>query len=266
MTYLRRTNPREKKGRRATVIAVAAVVLLFIVHLIFPGFFARILGPVGEAAGKGRDGAGSAAGTALSSFRSNASLAKENAALKSELAARNLRVLSLEAALRENEELKGLLHRPNAADDVMAVVLVRPPVSPYDTLLIDLGTADGIAAGDKVYAPGAVAIGDVAEALPHQSKVALYSTPGRAVPVLIGSSTVQVQAVGRGGGSFSATLPAEIHIAEGDIVVMPSIRLHTLGQVAAIEIDSTDSLQTVLFSLPINIHSLDRVAVDRSHR
>lgn len=262
MTYLKRSNPREKKSRAYVALAAGLVGVLLLIHLFFPGFFARIFVPAGSAAWQAEAGTE----TFFGSLRSKYSLTKENEDLKAKLSAQTLTSLMLQSALTENAQLRGLLQRAGsvAGDDIAAAVLSGPPQTPYDTLLLDVGTSDSVSVGDRVYAPGGVAIGDIAEAYAKTSKVALYSAPGRIVPALVGSSTTQVQATGRGGGNFLIHLPSDIRIHQGDVVLMPSIRLHILGEVASVELDSTESLQTVYFNLPVNIHELRFVAVDRS--
>ncbi|HEY9481271.1 MAG TPA: rod shape-determining protein MreC [Candidatus Paceibacterota bacterium] len=260
MTYLKRSNPREKKSKAYIACAALAILILLVIHFFLPGFFRGIFVPAGSAAWQTEEGTE----TFLGSLRTKYSLSKENADLKARLEQKGIDALLLQAALAENESLKSLVHRTNVGDDILATVLSRPPQSPYDTLTLDVGADEGVSVGDKVYAPGGIVIGDIAEASSGTSKVLLYSSPGRIVPAIVGSSTTQIQAMGKGGGDFSAKLPAEIHVSKGDVVLMPSMRIHTLGAIEAIESDSTDSFQTVLFTLPVNIHELCFVTVDRS--
>jgi cell shape-determining protein MreC len=172
-------------------------------------------------------------------------------------------MLLLDALKIENEDIKKALGRTGKGNDVLGVILSRPPMSPYDTLVIDVGSADGVKAGNKVYTEGEVLVGDIAEVFEHESKVSMFSTPGRIMPIIVGSTTIETQATGKGGGNFTAKFPVEIRIKEGDLIVTPQIRPHAFGVVERIVVDSSDSLQTILFKSPINIHEFRFVEVDR---
>lgn len=196
--------------------------------------------------------------------QSKYSLVKENKRLSDEISSRDASMLLLDALRTENEELKKQLGRTGKGKDILGVILSRPPISPYDTLIIDIGTSDGVMVGNKVYTSGDTLVGDVVEAYEHTAKVSLFSTPGRETSILVGSSTIATQTVGKGGGNFSAKLPADVKIHVGDTILTTQIRPHAFGVVEEILIDSSDSLQTILFKSPINIHEFRFVQVDTS--
>ncbi|MBI5134142.1 MAG: rod shape-determining protein MreC [Candidatus Taylorbacteria bacterium] len=262
MTYLRRSNVSEKKSRLATLGIVALFVVLFLVHYFFPRFYPSVFLPITSLFAKSESGFTGWIGNMARVASSKYSLVKENDGLRREIASREASALLLNDLRTENESLKALLGRTGEGHDVLGVILSRPPMSPYDTLIIDIGSVDGVEAGDKVYAEGDILIGDVAEAYAHQSKVDLFSAPGRIIPILLGKSGVQIQAVGRGAGNFSARLPVEIGVEEGDPIILPQIRPHTFGVVEKIMVDSSDSLQTMLFKAPANINEIRFVEVD----
>jgi cell shape-determining protein MreC len=196
--------------------------------------------------------------------QSKYSLIKENKRLKNEIVSRDSSALMLNTLMEENRNLKSALSRSATGDDILGVILSRPPMSPYDTLIIDIGSADGLSVGNKVYTEGDVLVGDIVEVFAHQSKVSLFSSPGRTTSILIGSSTVETLATGRGAGNYVAKLPVEVKIKAGDAIATPQIRMHTFGVVEEIMVDSSDSLQTILFKTPINIHEFKFVEVDRN--
>jgi cell shape-determining protein MreC len=140
-------------------------------------------------------------------------------------------------------------------------VLTRPPFSPYDTLIIDAGFRDGINNRDRVYANASVAIGEVTAVYRSSSVVTLYSSPSYSLPVSIGESKSEVEAIGRGGGNFRAIVPAEFDVEIGDEVRLIDSRSMVLGIVEEVEVDSTGSLQTVLFKSPIPFSDLSSVEV-----
>jgi len=262
MTYLRRSNVQAKKNRNLSILVIMGVVLLFAVHVAFPNFYAGLISPIASIAWKSESSVLGGFSRLGSLVRSKYALLIENGRLEREIESRDTGALLLESLRRENEELKALLGREHSGKDVLGLVLSRPPLTFYDTLIIDIGSSDGIVAGDKVYAGGTVLLGDVSEVFGATARVSLFSTPGRIVPVVFGSSTVQAQATGRGGGNFEARLPVDIEIRKGDSITFPHIRSHVFGIVEEIIVDSTDSLQTILFKAPVNMHELRFVEVE----
>ncbi|MBX4209207.1 hypothetical protein KW799_00705 [Candidatus Parcubacteria bacterium] len=263
MTYLRRSNRGPKRARGAAIAAIVALALVFSVNYFFPRAFPSLLYPVSSLFWKSESGIVGWFVYMGKIAQSKYSLVKENRRLSDEIAARDRSILALDALQSENESLKTALGRTGKENHVLGVILSRPPVAPYDTLVVDAGTGDGVKAGDKVYAEGDVLIGDVTEAFGGQSKISLFSTPGRITSVLVGTSTIAAEATGRGGGNFIVKLPAKISVVKGAVITVPSIRSHVFGVVDAVIVDSTGSLQTILFKSPVNISQLRFVEIGR---
>lgn len=262
MTYLRRSNVQLRRNRAISASAIAGVAFLFAVHYFFPSFYAGLLTPVATVAWKSEASVSNGLGRLGSLVRSKYSLLLENDSLRSEIASRDAGALLLDGLKRENEELKGLLGRARTGRDVVGLILSRPPLSAYDTMIIDVGASEGIMTGDKVYAQGSILIGDVSEVFGSTARVSLFSTPGRVVSVLFGSSNVQAQATGKGGGNFEAHLPAGVSVSNGDAITFPHLRSHIFGVIESVALDSTGSLQTILFKAPVNMHELRFVEVE----
>lgn len=264
MTYLKRTNVNAHRSRVTTLFISAVIFLLFLIHYIFPGAYAGLFYPVTSFFWKSETGTLGFFGHMAQLVVSKYSLVKENERLTQEVASRDGSMLLLNSLKDENETLKTSLGRTGKGNDILGVVLSRPPVSVYDTLVIDIGRSDGVDIGNKVYTDGDTLIGDIIEVYDHQSKVSLFSTPGREISVLVGTSNVSAQAKGRGLGNFMINLPVEVGIQENDVILLSQIRPHTFGIVEKILVDSSDSLQTILFKSPVNINSLRFVEVDRN--
>jgi cell shape-determining protein MreC len=262
MTYLRRTNVAENRSRRLAIGIILGLVFLVFIQYTFPRFLPTIFYPITTFFWKTESGSVGIVVRMVQMVQSKYSLIKENKRLVDEVSSRDASMLLLGALKKENEELKNTLGRTTEGKVVLGVILSRPPVSPYDTLVIDIGAQDGLSVGNKVYTDGDILVGDVAEVYPRQAKVSLYSSPGRVVPVVIGSSNAETQATGRGAGNFIAKLPVELGVEEGDTIVMPQIRPHSFGVVERVMVDSSDSLQTILFKTPVNIHEFKFVEVD----
>ena len=190
-------------------------------------------------------------------LKSKQALIRENLRLMDELNDVRVNIFMNQVLKKENEDLKMLLgKRPENIKSVIAAVLVRPPKTPYDVLVIDAGSVDGVMVGDVVLADGTVYIGEVTEVLPHSAKVEMYSSPDKKSSVMIGADGVEAEAIGQGGGNFEVRLPREVEVANGDIIVMPSVTSNIFGSVSQIEVRDKDSFQKILFKNPLNISDL----------
>ncbi|HEU0080935.1 MAG TPA: rod shape-determining protein MreC [Candidatus Paceibacterota bacterium] len=262
MTYLRRTNRGSKVNLAKTALAIFVLALVFLVNLLFPRFYPSLFYPVTSLFWRGESSSVGFLVYMGKIVQSKYGLVVENRRLRDEIASRDASAYLIDSLKGENERLKETLGRTAKGKSVLGVILSRPPVSPYDTLVLDVGAKDGVQAGDKVFANGDVLIGEIAEAYGSQSKAALYSTPGRVTEVLVGTTTIAAEATGKGGGNFSMRLPAASKVAKGAAVSLPHIRSHVFGVVDAVMLDSSDSLMTVLFASPANINQLRFVEVD----
>lgn len=187
------------------------------------------------------------------------SLLKENARLNDTLELTALDAYSREILRKENDELKIALHRNPGRAMILARVLANPGFAPYDSLIIDVGNADGLTAGMKVFIDGDFVIGEVSSVFARSAVVTLYSSSGSELPVTIhqsATSSIPAIAYGIGGGNFRSTLPKGIDIKKGDIIDIPSIAPQYIGVVDGVTKLSGSSLQEVYFTLPINIFTL----------
>lgn len=148
-------------------------------------------------------------------------------------------------------------------------IISRPPQSPYDILIIDAGSDNGVRAGMPVTAYGNVLLGYVAEVFPTISKVKLISFSNEETSVLIesagtGTSTaVSAIAVGRGGENLEIKLPSSIAINSGDQVKTMGNLPFIVGTIEKVEISLSDPFQKLLFRLPVNIQELKYVMIEK---
>lgn len=109
-------------------------------------------------------------------IKSKENLSKENNELKKELNLINSKLLLSQILLRENNELKTLLGRKEENQKfILANVLAKPNLSPYDSLILDVGEGYGIKKGDKVIVNNNVVIGELEDVYLKTSKVRLFS-------------------------------------------------------------------------------------------
>lgn len=142
-------------------------------------------------------------------------------------------------------------------DGVVVPVLVRPPYSLYDSLVIDT-REHAVGVGDAVFTYG-VRIGTITHVDTFSATVGLFTSPGTKTPVRLGS--VDAEAVGQGGGRYQITIPKDVVLTDGSAVVHPASFGALLGVVSARETAGNDTFQTVHVALPVAFSMLDAVTV-----
>ena len=200
---------------------------------------------------------------ALGAFVSKGSIETENADLKNQLAQVQVAIDRDKLLAQENSDLKGLLGRHSQSASILTVVLSKPPMSLYDTAVVDVGTSDKVSVGDQALALGFVPIGVVSAVYPHTSTIKLFSSSGQKIDVVIGKNT-QTSAEAQGGGNFLIKLPKGTPVAEGDPIAAPGIGVEIFGHVENIESNDNDPFIYVRFDLPVNMSELHFLQIDRS--
>ena len=249
---------RKRNARKRNIITV--VVLIFLILILATGPARNTLFFISDPIWKLENSIMNS--SLFEYFKSKQGLIDEKTALEQKLFLDG-NLMSLNTTLQaENDSLKDLLGRKDTKQKtVLASVLVKPPQIPYDSLVVDIGEDYGLKVGDKVMASANVYIGEVSEVLPHSAKITLYSTPGKKLSVVLGASSVTAEAVGMGGGNFNVSLPREVEVKEGDVIVIPSITTNVFGIVEKVNFKDKDSFQTVLFKSPVNVSELNFVEV-----
>jgi len=197
-------------------------------------------------------------------FHNRKSLMLENENLQSQILQSQTDRANYASVLDENTQMKEILGRkPVAVNMVLAGILNKPNQSLYDTLLIDAGTAEGVAVGQRVLALGNVPIGYISETYINSSKVILFSNPGEKTEAVISGQNVSMPAVGRGGGNFEMILPRDFVLAVGTEIDLPGVNSYILGTVQTIISDPRDAFQKALIASPINIQQQKFVEVEK---
>lgn len=144
---------------------------------------------------------------------------------------------------------------------VAAGVLARPPVSPYDTLVVNAGEVGQIRVGARVYGPGDVPLGAVASVSGTSATITLYSASGRVNDGWAGENRIPVTLTGAGAGAFRATVAREAGIQMGDIVYLPGPGALPVGRVVHVDTDPSSPKAVLQIQPAINIFSLTWVAI-----
>ena len=109
-----------------------------------------------------------------SATMSKEELFNERYALKNQVANLEAQLATLSALKDENEKLQEMLGRKSEKLElVLGNIIAKPNQSPYDTIVIDAGSNNGIINGARVLARGDIAIGTIVEVSTNISKIKL---------------------------------------------------------------------------------------------
>lgn len=188
-------------------------------------------------------------------LRSRASLLKENEELQHQVAVLTRNLKGYDVVVQENIEFKKLFAEKKSGG-VFAGILARPGHLPFDIFLLDIGSEGGIGNGNLVLADQNIALGKIIETYPYSAKIKAFSSSGEVTDAFLGPENIPVQMKGAGGGSFTAELPHELDVREGDAAVLPGVDGFILGYVESKEENLTDSFQKLYLRTPVNVFEL----------
>lgn len=244
------------------------LIVLFFVSLIFCGFlFPNALKNFFETAGRPvwstGNFASSAFGNVYNFFSLQKNLVARNKILEDQVNTLNLKVIDYDTVQKENQDLKNLLGRKDMSDRILSKVLSRPPQSPYDTLVIDIGSDYDINPGDKVYISDNIIVGIITNVTPHTSLVELFSGSSKKTESVLERTGASYEISGRGGANFSVDVPKDADILWGDVFTYPELTDSVLGSVYYIDTNSQSSFKTIFIRTPGNIFQSEWVFVEK---
>ncbi len=191
-------------------------------------------------------------------FSTHATLAHENASLKAQIAQFQDQV-SENAVLRDqNEQLHTLVNLAAEQRGMTASVVSSFLASPYDTFLIS-AHAPNVANGDFVLSAGGFVIGRIANAGPQTSLVREVFASDSSVEGLVSGTDATID--GYGGGNARASLPRDVSVAVGDLVLVPTLGGRAVGVVGSVESSAASADQKIFIRLPVNLTSVRYVYV-----
>ncbi len=254
-TFLARRNAllSSTTGLSWGLVVLGCVLFLVLMRFLAPNFFLHIAAPLF---------ATSHAVTAHvrawgDGFKNAVMLAEKNTQL----------VYENQALAFENQTLIARLHDLGKLTDaslsggIIAGVLMRPPESSYDTLVLSSGEEDGVVLDMKVFGPGGVPIGIVSHVSADFSRVTLFSASGVVTHGWIGLERVPLEMRGVGGGAVEAVMPRALTVVPDDLVFVPGPGAIPYGKVIRIA-DEPSSPQVTLRIMPVtNLFSLTWVTV-----
>lgn len=243
---------------RSVVIALVVIVAVVIIRFVFPGTLTHLAAPIWKAG----EQTTASVGTVGNFFTDKAHLANEVDRLRTENEglANNNALLSAQVA-----DLTRLLGtRSSAEAGIVAGVLARPPVSPYDVLIVDAGELEGVKSGAQVFGNGGIPVGTVASMSPHNARVLLYSAPGRETAAWIGEKRTAVTLVGQGSGAFTTTVAREAGVVSGDGIYAAGPGSLPIATVLSVENDPSAPTARVRVTPITNPFSITWVSISRT--
>ncbi len=238
-----------------TVALFGVTLLIVALRIIFPGALVALLTPVSNLSNL----AATTASNVTASFKNPVELQQELDAAN----VNNAVLIEQNAALiAKTQDLEALLgDRVAPPPSILASVVARPPMSPYDTLLIDQGSIARVQVGAQVLGPLGTPIGTIASVTPHSARVVLYSSPDVSSVAWVGEERLGITLLGMGGGAFYATAPNDAPLAEGDAVYMSSEGAVRIGTITRIDGDPSTPSVTLRIQPVVNFYSLTWVSV-----
>lgn len=196
-------------------------------------------------------------------FVSKNSLISKNLELEDKLTSLNLKEIDYDSLLKENQYLKSELGRVDLSSKIVGRVLSRPPISPYDVLVLDVGSSHGVVLGSKVYISDSVVIGKISNVGPDSSLVEIFSTGNKKEEAVLSRTGTSFTLVGQGGANFKLEVPKDTDILWGDTFIYPGLKSRVLGSVYYIDSASQSSFKTVYIKIPGNVFSSQFVFIDK---
>jgi cell shape-determining protein MreC len=231
--------------------ALIVAVLLLLVRLIAPNFFWYACAPAFRAS----DALAQDSHAFLSGFNTASALTLQNEALFKEDAALTAQNESL---LDEVGAISGLAAAPKS---IIAGVVARPPESPYDTIVVAAGSAEGVTVGQEAFAEGGVPCGTVTSAIAHFSRITLFSSPGTTLQAWVGSEHIPLVIQGSGAGTFTASADRSAGIAVGDSVFVAGPGGQVIGTIERVDSAPSSPSVTLQISPAFNLFATEWVAL-----
>jgi rod shape-determining protein MreC len=263
MTYLLKDNRKNKS--KFFKVSVLAGILIF-ARIILPSFFSGVANFAVRPFWNFKKNISSSFSYTSAMISSRKNIVELNQKLSDEKNESDLKLIRLDILTKENNDLKEMLGRKSQnQNSILAYVLVKPPQSFYDNLVLDAGTNLGVQKGDKVMASDGIIIGEISEAYSNTSTAKIFSSSGQKMDAVIERGNVPVSLEGAGNGSFETKLPKESDIKVGDYIVAIDGSGAVLGKVQDIETTDNDSFQRVLIKGPFNIFQIRSVLIQKTN-
>lgn len=260
-TYLQ--NKKTRRKSKVWIYIFAGIVVLGMAVGGVRSFIAeKVAGIFSPAIGAGKSVASGSRWFAVL-FKDKKEMEEGLGALKEENNLLKARLLEFDALKKENEELKSSLSQKNDKPHILGSVILRPPQSPYDIIVVDAGRKNGAEPGMRVIAYSNIIIGHVFEVYENTSKIKLLSFPGEQTGVTLPGAKIFALSAGLGGGNMEIKIPSSVVATTGDKITTGGTFPLMIGEVEKIEADKIDPFQKILFRTPVNLSELKSVLIEK---
>ncbi len=247
---------RNKKYIRIIAVTVLCLATLMIVPVFIRSVVAMVVAPVNAA----KTWLYYSGQSFPQYFRDRSALLEKIRVLESQLAQESGNAYTIKTLVAENQELRKLLG-DEGEQRILASVIGRPGMLPYDVLMLDRGSKDGIQVGAPVYIKDNTVIGLVQQVTASTALVRLITSPGFTSTVYIIGPNIYTTAKGIGGGQLRVGVPQGITLSEGDLVVLPSIMSGVYGEIHTVQSIPTEPEQYGFVSPDIPLTGIRFVSV-----
>jgi cell shape-determining protein MreC len=265
MIYPPRDSFRRKRKHVATSLGLGILlVIVVLVNYFIPHAFSTLTHAIGVPLIKSRLAAIGGIFDTFQITRSKKSLFVENKTLRERMLLFEALEVEQKALKSENELLRTMLGRSTSTVKViLGEILSKPGFSPYDTIIVDVGTKDGIEVGDYITVDNTIIIGEIASVTPGSSNALLYSSPEYKTEVFVGTESIQAVAIGKGGGNFEIRVPRNTDFDKGDEVRLTKFPHAIFGSITEIKGAAADSFDRVLFRSLVDVERVRFVTIQK---
>ena len=262
--YLQKNNRGGRRSRPvvAALVALFVAIIFGIILYTLPNFSNSLGTFFARPLWASRNFASNQLGFVGNMFRFKSSLIEENNQLKTEISRAEADLIFYDALATEHKKLLESFGRSENPSRRLAVILAKPPQSPYDTMILDIGTLAGIKNENLVYGFGNIALGRISSAEKNHSTATLFSNGGYESHGIVERSDLAVVLFGTGGGGFEARVPQDADITVDDLIVLPGQEPSPIGKVVNIESTPASSFKLVYVSSLVNLNHTRWVEVE----
>lgn len=182
--------------------------------------------------------------------------------LEKEVDGLRLKVIDYDVLLKENQSLKNKFGREESSNRILSRVLSKPPVSPYDTFVVDAGSKNGVNLGNRVYVSDTIIIGVVKKVSRDTSLVELFSNGGTKQNAVLSRTGASFTLLGNGGSNFVLQVPKDVDVVWGDTFIYSNLHPSLMGSVYHIDGNTQSAFKSVYIRPPTNIFSADWVMIE----
>jgi cell shape-determining protein MreC len=264
MLYLRPTKRGNDFKSPPVIFTLFFLLIILGVGYINPSFIKQPLQNLAIKVSETRDGTTAQIAKAFSIFYAKVALQDENQKLKNELANLNLFCTStIQNLTKTNQDLESALGRNTRGIKTKAheaFVIAKPPLGPYDTITVDLGSKAGIKKDDLVTTGGYI-VGKIFSTTESKSLVEIFGKKGQEINFLIGEKKIVTNAVGNGLGTYKAKVLKEILNVEDKTARISFAPNYIFGSIISEKQEETGLYEEVIIRSPINIFELSSVSI-----